>query len=454
MSAKKQIIIVCMVFILVAVGIIFLIGGRGGTSVEKSLEEAKAYYDMLDYDKAIAIYNNLLNNQKDCAEAYIGLADAYLVKGNTEKAIEILERGSLNSNDERIADKLAELSGSYENAEADEDIDSETETETVTDILDEFDPQEILPAENEITVTEIPEVSDTVPSETEPPETVPAETTTAVTVTTAPPVQTTAAPVVATRAPQTTTRAPQTTTSVTTTVKPTIEVPNFIGMDKNEASKLAKSLKINITFKYDENDTYANDVIYYQSNRAGTLVSEKDKVEAYVCVNNTKQVNEDDEKVQAFYQAAKAWGDADTGKIKSVSLDEKNSILSVSVSSIKRFTVDETVVSAFKDCKNAVLVVYSPSISISVSSSSVTKAGKIDLSADTYGNSSRVTLNMGASGSLGCTANVTIKDCEIAAEDIAKKSLYTSGKATGSFYLDSNSKPVITVTSGGQYVIR
>ncbi len=441
MSAKKQIIIVSMVFIVVAVGLIFIIGGKGGSSVEKSLEEAKAYYDMYDYDNAIAIYNNLLNTEKSCADAYIGLADTYIVKGNADKAMEILERGLENSDDPRIAEMIDELSAEYTEAE---------NVPETTDISSETDITDIIPEENESDTSAIIG-SETIPTETAVPETTVSET--AAPETTVPPVAetTTPAPVV-TAAPRTTSAAPITTTSVTT-AKPTIEVPNFIEMDKDEAVKLAKSLKINLNVEFDKNDTYANNVIYYQSHRAGTMVSEKEQVDVFVCVNDQKRLSEDDVNLNNFFEAIQTWGNNNSDKVKSVTLNEKNSVVTISASSLKKFVIDESVAAAFAECKNASLVINSSTLSIVINSGSVSGTGKMDLSADTFGNASRVTLDMRAAGNLNCTASVTISDCSIDSDSLKEMTLFVNNKKSGSFSVNSNGKPVITVSSGGQYII-
>lgn len=450
MSAKKQIMIVGMVFIVVAVALIFVIGRNGDSTIESRLEDAQAYYDMLDYDKAIAIYNNVLRSEKKCVEAYLGLADVYIVKGNNEKALEVLERGLSNvGDDSRIVDMLSELSefaGEQTIAEAaaeDQDLSYETtvpdilQTEETTSVPESAEDDKDISAEP---ATEaVPEAATTV------------QTTTTAATTTRPPetAATTKAPVV-TAAPVTTTAA----TTAATTAKPTIEMPNLIGMDKDEAVKLAKQKNISLTLQYDKNDMYANNIIYYQSHRAGTMVSEQTAVEAYVCVNDQKQVTEDDLKVQEFYNVAKEWGTANSDKVKSVTLNEKNATVTIVANSIKKFVIDESVIKSFAECNKAVLVVNSPSMTMSINSSSVTKSAKVDLSANTYGNESRVTLEMGASGSLNCTVNVTLTDCNISSSDLAGLSLYKGNKKSGTFSVNYDGKPVISVSNGGQYVIR
>ncbi len=449
MPARKQIIIISMVFVLVAIIIVAVIGKQGEGSVDDTLTAAKEYYDKLDYDKAIALYNNVLNSDDECTDAYIGLAEAYIAKDNISKAAEILERGlECAENSDLIYEKYSEFAEEYGEINSAE---FENEPE------DEFDGEFI---------DNVPEITEPVPVETavaEPTDAV-TETTTAVPETTAPPQTTTAAPQTTTAAPVTTTApvttrvvttttVPKTTTAATTTtMKPTIEMPNFIGMDKDEAVKLAKQLKIDLSLKYDKNDTYENNIIYYQSHRAGSMVSEKTDVEVYVCVNDKKKVTEDDLKLQNFYNAIKTFGDSNS-KIANVVLNEKNYVVTVTVSSFKGLKISKEVAEEFTKCKNAVLIVKSSSMSMTINSSSVT-SGEMNLSADSYENENRCSLTMSALGSLNYTAGVTILDSSIPADDLKKMTIhYDNKKAAASFTVDSNGKPVITVSSGGTYTI-
>lgn len=449
MPINKQIIIIAMVLIVAAVGLIFFIGGKDESTTEIRLEEAKTYYDMMDYDKAIAIYNNILKSEKNCTEAYVGLANSYIAKGNDEKAVEILERGISNAgNDPMISDMLSEISGGANTAKDEENV-------SAPEIFDETTVSE---SSREEETTSVPEISEPEP-ETSAPETEldeeVSETTEKTTTTTE---KTTASSKATTteRPKQTQAPARPAVTSATTvsTAKPDIEMPNFIGMDKNEAVKLAAEKNIKLSLQYDKNDMYANDVVYYQSHRAGTMVSKDTDVEVYVCVNDKKQVTEDDIKAESFYNAAKQWGDNNSDKVKSVSFNADSRTVTINAVSVKNFVIDESVASAFAECKNAVMVINSSSMTMVISSSSVTKSGKLDLSANAYGNDSRLTLDMGASGSLNCTATVTVFDCDIRSKDLKDMKLYYNNKKSGSFKVDIDGNPIITVSSGGQYTIR
>ena len=435
MSAGKKIIIAAMVLIVLAIGlVIFLAKGNKDTTAEK-LARAEEYYNQMDYDKTIAIYNEILSSNAGCTEAYLGLADAYTVKGNSEKAFEILERGvEATNSDERITDKISELSG-----EASDNEDTEEAVAEVTSV----------PESETETETETPTAAET----TAEPEETTSETTTAETTETTTEATTTAAPVTTTVTTAATTRA-TTRAATAVTEKPTISVPNFIGITKEEAAALAKKKNISLTFEYEKNDTYANGVVFYQSHREGSLVSSKTAVSAYVCVNDTKYVSEEDRNLQDFYKAVKSWGDGNTDRVTSVELNEKSSTVTVKAASIKRFVIDESVITAFSKCKNANLYIVSSDAVIAINSSSVTSAAKLDLSSDVYSSSSRATFSMSHSGNFCCTMTVTLTGCNVSHSDLEDMNLYFNEKKSGTFKLTSNSEPIITVSKGGTYVIK
>ncbi|MDE6762394.1 MAG: PASTA domain-containing protein [Oscillospiraceae bacterium] len=230
-----------------ALGIIII--GRSGSNYKESLEQAEIYLENRDYDNAIAIYNKIISENKTCAEAYVGLSESYFAKDNADKALEVLEKGARNTdNDDIIMDKRTELFPDMMYASAsDDDVDDDEFDEDMedTEITAEIVPLETEIPETESAVTEVSEESVT-ESETT------VQTTAATTVpTTAATVPTTAAPVVVTTAPpvvtvppvttQATTRVTTTPTTVATTTVTTTEalkdvsVPDLTRMSLDEA---------------------------------------------------------------------------------------------------------------------------------------------------------------------------------------------------------------------------
>lgn len=238
MSTKsKQIFIFSAIILILALAAAVIFFGRTDEeNYEKALAEAEKYLDACDYDNAVAIYNRVIADDHKCAEAYTGLADAYFAKKRRDKALEVLEKGAENTDENKmILNKMDELfpdlNYAEENTES-ENLSEKTVSETET-AAEATEPQ--------TTETTSVEASETA-SETV--ETIETE----ITVTTVPTtISTTASTTAATTAPTTArTTAPATTaattskTTVTTTSAETeeiifVEIPDFTLMTVDDA---------------------------------------------------------------------------------------------------------------------------------------------------------------------------------------------------------------------------
>lgn len=227
MNIKLKIaLMAASIFLMLAIVVAVIVVGRSGTDYEEKLETAGIYLESRDYDNAIAIYNSIIAENSSCAEAYVGLSEAYFAKNRLDKAFEILERGTRNTDQNKvIMDKMNELfpDGVYADASEENEDGFEDDNADVTDVPQSEDFFEETSETEEITVTTVPEESET-ESETT---TVPTTAATTVPTTAATTVPTTAAPVVVTTAPPVVTTAATTpattvrTTTVTTTVTTT-----------------------------------------------------------------------------------------------------------------------------------------------------------------------------------------------------------------------------------------
>ena len=246
----KMILISASIVLMLAVALGVILVGRSGADYTERLEQAGVYLESRDYDNAIAIYNKIISENRSCAEAYVGLSEAYFAKNNTDKALEVLEKGArYTDNDDIIMDKRSELFPDMEYASASDDGFGDEEFDEEADAA-EITAETVFP-ETEISETEaeVTEVSEESASESETTVTTTAATTVPTTAATT--VPTTAAPVVITTAPpvvtappattQATTRATTTPTTVTTTTVTTTEalkdisVADFTKMSLDEA---------------------------------------------------------------------------------------------------------------------------------------------------------------------------------------------------------------------------
>lgn len=278
---KKMLLAAAIVLLLAAVAGIIIFDRDGSMDFEKKLELAGEYLESSDYDNAIAIYNGIIAEDDSCSEAYVGLAEAYYTKGNTEKALNILEKGLEYSADEDIVivkiktffpDYDLESFG-YEDdefyAEVSDEIDFETENDE--DLASET---EFIDAAEETAVTETTAVSDTeettVTTTAEITTTAaPIVTTTATTTTV--PITTTAAPVTTTAAPSTTTRATTTTTTATIKEPEAVIVEDLTVMTVSEAEAWCRSNNLSI-FIIGEGE------IISQSPAPGSIIEENSEI--------------------------------------------------------------------------------------------------------------------------------------------------------------------------------
>lgn len=418
MSLKKKFAVMAMVVIFVAIFVIIVACNQSEYDINEKLDQAEAYFEMMDYDKTIATYNSIISVDKTCVDAYLGLAAVYSEKGNEKKAFDILEQGlDATRNHTRIAKKIEEMSESNISEE-------------------EISVSEISVTETEI-VTTVPVIETTVTTE----QTVILSEETVIT--------TEETTVAAEKTEETTVAATKRITE-TTTAKPTISVPNFIGISKEEASALAKKKNIKLAFEYENNDAYPNGFIYYQSNREGTLVSSDTKVYAYVCVNDIEYVSEETKALRNLSSVLEEWADSNSG---SVSADENNNVVTISVNSTKRFVLDEAVVKAMRDCESATVRVVTDDFVMSIPTMSVANVSSLNLSADYSGNYNRATFTIG-DGAESCDVKVVLINCTINSSDYENMKLYINNKKPSAIELTIDEEPIILVSESGTYTIK
>ncbi|MBP1549456.1 MAG: PASTA domain-containing protein [Oscillospiraceae bacterium] len=425
MSLAKKIAVMAMTVIFLAICVIIVACNQSEFDINEKLDQAEAYFEMMDYDKTIATYNFIISKDKTCVDAYLGLAAVYSKKGNEKKVFDILEQGlDATNNHTRIAKKIEEMT--EEKNSEDEIVVSDitiTETEIVTTV------PVVETTASETTVTSKIMTEDT--SET---------TETTIATTTATSVSTT----------NVTTVAAARETTITTTAKPTISVPNFIGISKEEASALAKRKNIKLAFEYENNDAYPNGFIYYQSNREGTLVSSDTKVYAYVCVNDIEYVSEETKALRNLSDALTEIADSNSGRI---STDENNNVVTITVNSTKRFVLDETVVKAMRNCGSATLQIVTDDFTMLIPTVSVANVSSLNLSSDYSGNYNRAIFTIGE-GAESCDVKVVLTNCTINGSDYKNMKLYTNNKKPSEIELTIDEEPIILVSESGTYTIK
>jgi len=240
-KSKQILIFAAIVLVLALAAAVILFGRDDGGNYEKELAEAEKYVDACDYDNAVAIYNRVISENYECAEAYAGLADSYFAKERSDKALEILQKGAENTDNSKIIlDKMDELFPDLnyvESSDESEETSEKTVSETYESEVTESETTSEI-SESITTETDSAAFSETVSETTEPESeaiTVPTTASTTVpttvwtTITTAPPATT------STAAPTTVPTTIATTSSAETKELLFVEVPDFTLMTIDEA---------------------------------------------------------------------------------------------------------------------------------------------------------------------------------------------------------------------------
>ncbi len=165
MRSRKRILICAAVIFLTAAGIIVLMFISKNTDnkyISEKLELAQKYLLELDYSNAVLEFTDAIKIDPKNPDAYIGLAEAYIGTGDTDKAVSVLKKGLSETEDERI-EQLLEKYAALENSKVTEAVTSEetsavTADSTTTVTVSETSSLTLTEAETEETVTESEEV--------------------------------------------------------------------------------------------------------------------------------------------------------------------------------------------------------------------------------------------------------------------------------------------------------
>lgn len=111
-SEKKLYLITGVAIILCAIITAIVLISKGDSTnkkLETQLNLGNSYMDELDYEAAIAAYEEAIRIEPKSEEAYIALANAYIEQGEYEKAIEVLDEGYAQTEAVAISDKKDEI---------------------------------------------------------------------------------------------------------------------------------------------------------------------------------------------------------------------------------------------------------------------------------------------------------------------------------------------------------
>ncbi|MBE6838982.1 MAG: tetratricopeptide repeat protein [Ruminococcus sp.] len=146
--SKKPLIIVSAIAIslFIVFAVISGIAVSGGShadvqvTISDKLSLGQKFLIDLEYEKAVAEFNAIIEIEPKNVDAYIGLADAYIGMGDKNKAIETLEKGFSETGDETIRAKLNEIRKVEETTEETTTVIAEPEKKPVIKAINYFDP--------------------------------------------------------------------------------------------------------------------------------------------------------------------------------------------------------------------------------------------------------------------------------------------------------------------------
>ena len=99
------------------------------TAIRTTLQLADRYLSEQNYEQAIIEFEKVLEIEPMNVDAYLGLAEAYMALGQTDKAVRILEEGIEKTDNDRLKDKLEEIRESLKPVTTEAEV---TVTVTVT----------------------------------------------------------------------------------------------------------------------------------------------------------------------------------------------------------------------------------------------------------------------------------------------------------------------------------
>ncbi|MBP0958918.1 MAG: protein phosphatase 2C domain-containing protein [Oscillospiraceae bacterium] len=138
--SRKPLIIVSAIavalFVIFTVIFAVAVSGDKGENIQTVMSEklslGQKFLLDLEYDKAVAEFTAVIDIEPKNVDAYMGLASAYIGMGEKDKAIETLEKGLMETDDETIRAKLMELKTPEETTAEVTTTPEETTPETTT----------------------------------------------------------------------------------------------------------------------------------------------------------------------------------------------------------------------------------------------------------------------------------------------------------------------------------
>ena len=131
-SKKNIIIIIAAAIVLIVGGVTAVAVGTSGfdfSGVRTTLQLADRYLSEQNYEQAIIEFEKVLEIEPMNVDAYLGLSEAYLALGETDKAVKILEEGIEKTGSDKLRDKLEEIRESLKPVTTEAEMTTDVKTE-------------------------------------------------------------------------------------------------------------------------------------------------------------------------------------------------------------------------------------------------------------------------------------------------------------------------------------
>lgn len=103
---NKKLVIIAVVIVLALVCVLFLVSSNNSRSLNNCLDLGDKYLEEMEYEKALAAYNEAIEIDDRCTEAYLGLVEVYIRTEEFDKALEVAKQGYEKTGDDRLKEKL------------------------------------------------------------------------------------------------------------------------------------------------------------------------------------------------------------------------------------------------------------------------------------------------------------------------------------------------------------
>lgn len=113
-------VIIAITVAVIAIVVIVIVANANSKvrRVEKLMDTAEKYVSELDYKQAVATYKEIIEIDPTNVQAYINLAELYVLMEKLDKAIKVLEEGYEQTHDDEIHDLLEEYEALHDEEES------------------------------------------------------------------------------------------------------------------------------------------------------------------------------------------------------------------------------------------------------------------------------------------------------------------------------------------------